>query len=367
MSSFISFPKSVIKNHQVKPPLSRVELHVHLDGSMRRETLFELLKTKKLPCPGDGSYQAFARAVEVTEPKDLQRFLSAFGVFMPAVQGDLDAIKRITVEFCEDAFNNGILYVEARFCPHLMLSDKIPEVTAKNVVEVVLAGFKEGEDKFGLKARAILCCISGLPQFSQDILDLCKEFRNDGVVGIDIAGNEGAISENGSEVFTAFDKSIFEEAKKLGINRTVHAGEDGPSDNVKIAVEEMFAQRIGHGYRVMQDQELYRKCRHEYQIHFETCPTSSILTGSVELSQAALIKHPIVQFAQDNVNFSINTDDTTVTDSPLENEYQLLRSWGFNEVHFTRAAFNAAKSCFLPPDEKKELIKKLKIIHGCDD
>ena len=77
--------------------------------------------------------------------------------------------------------------------------------------------------------------------------------------------------------------------------------------------------------------------REEYQIHFETCPTSSILTGSVPLSQAALIKHPIVQFAQDNVNFSINTDDTTVTDSPLENEYQLLRSWGFNEVHFTRA------------------------------
>ena len=64
----------------------QVELHVHLDGSIRRETLFELLKTKNLPCPGDGSYQAFARAVEVTEPKDLQRFLSAFGVFMPAVQ-----------------------------------------------------------------------------------------------------------------------------------------------------------------------------------------------------------------------------------------------------------------------------------------
>ena len=79
-----------------------------------------------------------------------------------------------------------------------------------------------------------------------------------------ISGNEGAISENGSEVFTAFDKSIFEEAKKLGINRTVHAGEDGPSENVRIAVEEMFAQRIGHGYRVMQDKELYRKCRYEF-------------------------------------------------------------------------------------------------------
>jgi len=367
MSSYISFPKSVIKTHQLKPPLSRVELHVHLDGSMRRETLFELLKVKNLDCPGDGSFQAFQSAVEVRQPKDLQQFLKAFSVFMPAVQGDLKAIKRISKEFCEDCYNNGILYVEARFCPHLMLSEKSPEVTVKHIVETVLEAFKEGEETFGLKARAILCCISGLPQFSKDVLDLCNEFRDKGVVGIDIAGDENAIANNGSEVFTSFDKSIFQEAKNLQINRTVHAGEDGPSDNVKIAIEEMHAQRIGHGYRVMQDPELYRKCREEYQIHFETCPTSSILTGSVELSHAALIKHPIVQFAKDDVNFSINTDDTTVTDSPLENEYQLLRTWGFNEVHFTRAAFNAAKSCFLPNDEKEELIKTLKKVHGLDD
>merc|ERR1711988_1818647 len=84
MSSYISFPKSVIKTHQIKPPLSRVELHVHLDGSMRRETLFELLKTKNLDCPGDGSFKAFERAVEVRQPKDLQQFLAAFSVFMPA-------------------------------------------------------------------------------------------------------------------------------------------------------------------------------------------------------------------------------------------------------------------------------------------
>ena len=95
----------------------------------------------------------------------------------------------------------------------------------------------------------------------QQYVAVCKQWNWTNFL---ISGNEGAISENGSEVFTAFDKSIFEEAKKLGINRTVHAGEDGPSENVRIAVEEMFAQRIGHGYRVMQDKELYRKCRYEF-------------------------------------------------------------------------------------------------------
>lgn len=86
MSSVILLPSSVVKVHQLRPPLSRVELHVHLDGSIRRATLFELLKTKGLECPGDASFEAFERAIEVTKPKDLQHFLSAFSIFMPAVQ-----------------------------------------------------------------------------------------------------------------------------------------------------------------------------------------------------------------------------------------------------------------------------------------
>ena len=86
MSANIYAPQSVVQDLQIQPPLSRVELHVHLDGSIRRETLFELLKVKHLECPGDGSFQAFKRAIEVRKPKDLQRFLSAFPIFMPGVK-----------------------------------------------------------------------------------------------------------------------------------------------------------------------------------------------------------------------------------------------------------------------------------------
>ena len=87
----------------------------------------------------------------------------------------------------------------------------------------------------------------------------------------------------------------------------------------------------------MQDPGLYQKCLKEYDIHFETCPSSSMLTGSVPLATATSLKHPVMQFAQDGANFSINTDDTTVTDSSLDNEFNLVRSWGMNEVHLTRA------------------------------
>ena len=86
-----------------------------------------------------------------------------------------------------------------------------------------------------------------MPQFSKEILQLCQDFKNEGVVAIDIAGDENAIASVGSsEVFNDFDKAIFHEAKNLAIHRTIHAGEDGPSDNVKIAVDEMFAERIGN-------------------------------------------------------------------------------------------------------------------------
>ena len=141
---------------------------------MRRETLWELLKQKNLPLPGDGSFRAFEKAVSVQKPKDLGHFLSAFPIFLPAIKwvtffmefwnnfcnilisflflrGDLQAIKRISVEFSEDLARNGVLYAEPRFCPHLMLSEDAPEVKAKHVVQTVLEGLREGEQLYGVK------------------------------------------------------------------------------------------------------------------------------------------------------------------------------------------------------------------------
>lgn len=366
MSANIIMPFSVLEHITPKLPQSRIELHVHLDGALRQETAWELLKAKGLPTPGNGSFRDFRKGVTVQEPYDLQHFLSSFPIFMPAIQGDLSAIKRISVEFCEDAAENGIMYVEARFCPHLMLSEKVPEVKARDVVKTVLEGFAEGEVKYNVKARVILCCINGLSHYSTEVLQLCEEFRNEGVVGIDIAGQEMAISDGGgAELYDADDKHIFDEARKLGIRRTVHAGEAGPAANVKVAIEEMHAERIGHGYRVLQDKAIYNQCV-DAQIHFEACPMSSILTGAVSMADALAVKHPIVQFAQDNANFSINTDDPTVTGYWLDDEYRLLQTWGFTEVHFTRATINAAKACFLPNSEKRDLMKRVKQTFGVD-
>ena len=131
------------------------------------------------------------------------------------------------------------------------------------------------------------------------------------------------------------------------------------------SIDIMGAERIGHGYHALDDPAVYQRCRDE-NVHFEVCPTSSIMTGAVSAGDAASLKHPLIRFAKDNVNFSLNTDDPTVTGTYLQQEVELVRSWGLTETHITRAMFNAARSTFLPEDEKKDLIKNLRKVYCVD-
>lgn len=165
--------------------------------------------------------------------------------------------------------------------------------------------------------------------WTEDVLRLSMKYR--GVVAIDVAGDDAFAGC----IFGPTEVAVYSEAEKQGIGRTIHAGESGPGTNVKLAVEELNVTRIGHGYRVLDEEGIYMDCI-EKNIHFECCPHSSILTGSV-VSSYNDGKHPIVTFAEDNVNFSISKDDTTVIGVSLDEEYLLLNSLGLTEVHITRA------------------------------
>lgn len=162
-------------------------------------------------------------------------------------------------------------------------------------------------------------------------MKLAKYFETDKVVGIDIAGQED-MNPLLPHCFTLNEVNVYRAAKQMGIHRTCHAGEAGPASNVTFALEEMGAERIGHGYSIISDEDLYQKCVAD-NIHFETCPSSSYFTGSIVLGR----KNPIVQFALDNANFSINKDDPTVMATTLDDEYDFLRQFGLNEAHFVRA------------------------------
>jgi len=318
-------------------------------------TVWELCKQKGIELPGDGSIESLRSHVEMTDPANLTQFLAGFQFTSPALAGDLSAIERLGREFCEDAAFNGLLYVESRFCPHLLLKSEDPEVTADDIVEAVLRGFKDGEAKYGVTARAILCCIRGLDQFSEDVLRLCVKYKEQGVVGLDIAGDEEGLDPSDEFMFDPLTIKVFNEAKEKGIHRTVHAGEVGPAKCVQQALDLLHAERIGHGYRVLEDEELYQRCLRD-KVHFEVCPTSSLLTGAQPLGY---FYHAVCRFADDGANFSINTDDPMVTGTWTEQEYELVQSWGLKEVHLIRANVNALRASFLPEEEKSELLKKL--------
>lgn len=354
MTTFLEF-------NPVRQPHCKVELHVHLDGALRLTTVWELAQEKGMDLHVKTLEQLYD-ACRVKNPSTLGGFLKTFDIFEPVVIGDRKAIERIAYEFCEDAANQGIIYFEARYSPHLLSSDagcsKHPicgeRVTPRMVVESVKKGLQDGERDFHVKARSILCCIRGHPEWSKEVLELCDEFRDQGVVGIDVAGDESEFPDDEDCI------AIFKEAMTLNIHRTVHAGEAGPASSVAIAVDKMLAERIGHGYHIFEDPDIYMMCLTK-NVHFEACPYSSLLTGSVPLSTA---KHPIVRYAEDGANFSISRDDPTVIQKTIDQEYELLKNFGLSHVHFTRANFNAARSCFLPEDEKQLLIKELQAIYA---
>ncbi|XP_015910057.2 adenosine deaminase [Parasteatoda tepidariorum] len=350
MAQFIEFDSS-------KQPRCKVELHAHLEGSVRCETIWEIAEKKgfSLKC---NTLEEFFHVCSIRSPSSLEQFLLAFAHFVPVIVGDVEAIERVAYEFCEDLADQNVIYSEVRYCPHLLCSSLENEIsgqlTPRDVVMCVNKGLNRGAAKFKLSVRSILCCFRPNPEWSQEILDLCQEFKSHGVVGIDVAGDE-AKGLADKEIIR-----VFKLAESLGIHRTAHAGEAGPSSNVQTALEEMKAERIGHGYHVVDDPDLYKRCLND-RVHFETCPYSSCLTGSVPLSAT---KHPIVRFAEDGANFSISRDDPTVIQKTLDQEYEFLRGFGLKDVHFTRANFNAARACFLPEDEKKELLMKLAETYG---
>ncbi|XP_027564373.1 adenosine deaminase-like, partial [Neopelma chrysocephalum] len=134
--------------------------------------------------------------------------------------------------------------------------------------------------------------------WSPEVVELCKKYRNDSVVAIDLA--EGQPSETLKVEIDSEHKKAYEEAERCGIHRTVHAGEVGAAAMVKEAVHVLKAERIGHGYHVLEDPELYKELLRT-KMHFEVCPWSSYLTGACSPD---FTKHPVIQFKKDRANYS---------------------------------------------------------------
>uniref|UniRef100_A0A8C0QPR3 Adenosine deaminase n=1 Tax=Chelonoidis abingdonii TaxID=106734 RepID=A0A8C0QPR3_CHEAB len=314
-----------------------VELHVHLDGAIKPETILYFGKKRGIPLLGD-TVEDLLEHISYSEPLTLTQFLEKFALYMPAIAGDRDAVRRIAYEFVEMKAKEGVIYVEVRYSPHLLANCKVHPIpwdqedflpagrlTPDEVVHLVNQDYRMEKGISTSKARSIsMLHLLFFPGWSLEVVELCKKYQNNTVVAIDLAGDE-LVSETFPEHRKAYE-----------------------------AINVLKTERIGHGYHVLKDPALYRELLSK-KMHFETCPWSSILTGACDPD---FRKHPIIQ--KDKANYSLNTDDPLIFNSSIETDYKIAKqSLDFTEKEFKRVNINAAQSSFLPEKEKKKLLSEL--------
>ncbi|GMS78911.1 hypothetical protein PENTCL1PPCAC_1086, partial [Pristionchus entomophagus] len=332
----------------------KVELHLHLEGAIRFETLMDLSKAKGIPLGNATNVTELKKLLITDTPQTLAAVLEAFNIFLPVVTNDLDAIERIAYELCEDQAKEGVVYFEARYSPFLLINDKANHTT-RHAVEAVSRGLRRGKEDFGVDSRQILCMLCGLSQHNWDLLNLVETCKDLGVVAIDVAGT----AEGAEEKYEDSVVEVFQAAHKKGLHRTAHAGEAGGAIVVLYALNEMYAERIGHGYRIIRDEQAYRKnFLEKRRAHIEACPLSSVMTGAVPPEWS---KHPIKRFAEDCADFSISRDDPTCFDNTHKSEMALAHTKIGLTIHqLWQAQLNAAKASFAEEPLKSEIIAKVK-------
>ncbi|MFU0444596.1 adenosine deaminase [Pseudocitrobacter faecalis] len=321
--------------------LPLTDIHRHLDGNIRAQTILDLGRQHNLTLPAS-SLEALIPHVQVTsnEP-DLVSFLSKldWGV---KVLADLDACRRVAYENIEDAARNGLHYVELRFSPgYMAMTHQLP---VEGVVEAVIAGVSEGCRDFNVEARliGIMSRTFGETACLRE-LDALLAHR-DGITALDLAGDE--LGFPGSLFLSHFNR-----ARDAGLRITVHAGEAAGPESIWQAIRELGAERIGHGVKAVEDAALMEFLAKQ-RIGVESCLTSNIQTSTVP----SLAQHPLKTFLEHGVLASINTDDPAVQGIDIQHEYHVAApAAGLTPAQIRQAQINGLDIAFLSEAEKSAL------------
>jgi adenosine deaminase len=327
--------------------LPLTDLHRHLDGNIRAQTILDLGRQFNVKLPAD-SLQALRPYVQVTENQpDLLRFLTKldWGV---KVLGSLEACRRVALENMEDAARQGLHYVELRFSPRYMgMTHSLP---IAGVVEAVIDGVRQGMRDYGVQARliGILSRTFGEAACEAELNGLLAH-RNS-ITALDLAGDE-----------TGFPGSLFlnhfNRARDAGWRITVHAGEAAGPESIWQAIRELGAERIGHGIKAAEDEKLMDFLA-EQAIGIESCLTSNIQTSAVN----ALADHPLAMFLDRGILATLNSDDPAVQGVDIVHEYTVAAPHaGLSAAHIRTAQENGLKIAFLSDAEKHALCESVRV------
>jgi adenosine deaminase len=323
--------------------LPKVELHRHLEGSLRFETVRELARSHGLDLPPTAQLRTMVQVHE-NEPLTFENFLSKFSTLRLFYRSP-EIIARITREAIEDAALDNVRYLELRFTPVAL--SKSQGFSLAQVMDWVIEGTHQAQREFGITTRLIASVNRHESvALAAQVSYLAAERMDAGIVGLDLAGDEAGFS---AEPFAP----VFRAAKQKGLHLTIHAGEWNSADNVAQAIELLEAERIGHGIRVLESPAAVRLAR-KMQTAFEVCVTSNYQSGVVPGIKA----HPLSQMISEGLNVTINTDDPSISQIKLSDEYRL--SCEVLDVSLTQLkqrVLAAAQASFLPPGERQILMR----------
>ncbi len=329
--------------------LPKVELHCHLDGSLRLETIWELAQSRNVALPA----RSLEELSELFNPEGVQRnlvtYLKRFE-FTLAVLQDAEALTRAAYELAMDNAAENVLYLEVRYSP-ILHTRKGMKLT--QVMNAVLDGLARAEHEAGIRTGVIVCGIRNIsPETSLRLAELTVAYKHQGVVGFDLAGFEDSYpAKEHNDAFYLI--------RKNNINCTVHAGEAYGPGSIKQALHNLNTHRIGHGTRLKEDGDLLNYVN-DHRIPLEICLSSNVHTGSIK----SLEEHPLRLYYDWGLRVTLNTDNRLMSDTTLTQEYlTACRTFGLTGLDLKNIIIMGFKSAFMSHKNKVSLLDRvLKIL-----
>lgn len=314
--------------------IPKVELHLHLDGSISKEIASKL--------SGLSESVVMTKMIAPDKCENLSEYLTKFD-FPISLMQTKENLYEIASDLVNQLVNDSVIYAEIRFAPIFHTKEGL---TLEEIVESVLSGLKTNNN---VKTNLILCMMRGMSKEDNlKTIEVAEKYLNKGVCAIDLAGAE--------DKYPLSDYlDLFAIASSKNIPFTIHAGENGPASEVKKAIA-IGAKRIGHGIHAIEDKDVLNLIK-EKDILLEICPTSNVQTNAINMYS----DHPINELYQNEIPICVNTDNRTVSNISLSEEYlKLSNTFNFILNDFQKMNENSLKHAFLNEDIKNELIKILK-------
>jgi adenosine deaminase len=332
--------------------LPKVLLHEHLDGVLRPQTVIELAKDAgyaKLPtADAQALAQWFHRGAN---QGSLAKYLEGFAHTIAVMQSE-EALERVAYEQAEDLGKDGVIYFETRFAP-VFHTQK--ELTHQQIVAAVLKGLERGRKDFGISSGLLICAMRNRHE-SLEMAELAVDFRARGVVGFDLAGEEGGYpAKKHVDAFHYIQRENF--------NITIHAGEGYGKESIWQAIQYCGAHRIGHGTRLIDDiavvdgkaVKLGDLAQYvlDKRIPLELCLLSNVHTGATP----SLAEHPFKILYQEKFRVTLNTDNRLMSNTTMTQEFEAAaETFGLSMDDFEKITINAMKSAFLPYKQRIDFI-----------